>query len=50
MRKISFAEATLEAMEEEMEKYPEVFVMGEDLARQGGIFGQFKGLDRKSVV
>ena len=33
MRKISFAEATLEAMEEEMEKYPEVFVMGEDLAR-----------------
>lgn len=47
MRKISFAEATLEAMEEEMEKYPEVFVMGEDLARQGGIFGQFKGLGHK---
>jgi len=47
MRKISFAEATLEAMTEEMEKYPEVFVMGEDLARQGGIFGQFKGLGQK---
>ena len=31
-------------MAEEMEKYPEVFVMGEDIARQGGIFGQFKGL------
>ena len=44
MRKISFSEATREAMAEEMEKYPEVFVMGEDLARQGGIFGQFKGL------
>ena len=44
MRKISFSEATREAMAEEMEKYPEVFVMGEDIARQGGIFGQFKGL------
>ena len=44
MRKITFSEATREAMAEEMEKYPEVFVMGEDLARQGGIFGQFKGL------
>ena len=44
MRKITFSEATREAMAEEMEKYPEVFVMGEDIARQGGIFGQFKGL------
>ena len=44
MRKITFSEATREAMAEELEKYPEVFVMGEDLARQGGIFGQFKGL------
>ena len=44
MRKITFSEATREAMAEEMEKYPECFVMGEDIARQGGIFGQFKGL------
>ena len=44
MRKITFSDATREAMAEEMEKYPEVFVMGEDIARQGGIFGQFKGL------
>ena len=44
MRKISFSEATREAMAEMMEKYPECFVMGEDIARQGGIFGQFKGL------
>ena len=42
MRKITFSDATREAMEEEMTKYPEVFVMGEDIARQGGIFGQFK--------
>ena len=44
MRKISFSEATLEAMREEMRHDETVFVMGEDIARQGGIFGQFKGL------
>lgn len=44
MRTITFAQATLEAMAETMERDPAVFVMGEDLARQGGIFGQFKGL------
>lgn len=44
MREISFAQATLEAMIEEMERDEAVFVMGEDIARQGGIFGQFKGL------
>ncbi len=41
---ISFSEATLQAMIEEMERDSTVFVMGEDIARQGGIFGQFKGL------
>lgn len=44
MREITFSQATLEAMREEMEKDPTIFVMGEDIARQGGIFGQFKGL------
>lgn len=44
MRNITFAQATLEAMAEEMEQDERVFVMGEDLARQGGIFGQFTGL------
>jgi len=44
VREISFAQATLEAMIEEMERDEAVFVMGEDIARQGGIFGQFKGL------
>lgn len=47
MREITFAQATLEAMEEEMSKDERVFVMGEDIARQGGIFGQFKGLQDK---
>lgn len=44
MRKISFSQATLEAMEEEMGLNDKIFVMGEDIARQGGVFGQFKGL------
>ncbi len=43
-RKISFSKATLEAMKEEMERDPTVFLMGEDIAKQGGIFGQYKGL------
>lgn len=47
MRKLSFAQATLEAMSEEMAADDKVFVMGEDIARQGGIFGQFKGLSQK---
>ncbi len=44
MRKLSFAQATLEAMAEEMVKDEKIVVMGEDIARQGGVFGQFKGL------
>lgn len=47
MREITFAQATLEAMEEEMTRDEKVFVVGEDIARQGGIFGQFKGLPEK---
>ncbi|SDF45363.1 alpha-ketoacid dehydrogenase subunit beta [Sporolituus thermophilus] len=47
MREITFSEATLEAMAEEMSRDERVFVMGEDIARQGGIFGQFKGLPQK---
>lgn len=47
MREISFSEATLEAMIEEMTRDERVYVMGEDIARQGGIFGQFKGLPQQ---
>lgn len=47
IREITFAQATLEAMAEEMRRDPTVFVMGEDIARQGGIFGQFKGLPQE---
>jgi len=44
VREVTFAEATLEAMREEMARDSRVFIMGEDIASQGGIFGQFKGL------
>ncbi len=47
MRTITFSQATLEAMEEEMLNDDKIFVMGEDIARQGGVFGQFKGLSDK---
>lgn len=47
MREITFSQATLEAMAEEMRRDSTVFVLGEDIARQGGIFGQFKGLPQE---
>lgn len=47
MREITFSQATLEATAEEMSRDESIFVMGEDIARQGGIFGQFKGLPQQ---
>lgn len=44
MREISYSKATLEAMAEEMKRDESVILYGEDIVRQGGIFGQFKGL------
>jgi acetoin:2,6-dichlorophenolindophenol oxidoreductase subunit beta len=46
-RTMSFSDATLEAMQEEMRRDPTVFLMGEDIAKQGGIFGQFKDLPQE---
>lgn len=43
-RIITFGEATREAMAEEMKADDRVFIYGEDIAKQGGIFGQFEGL------
>lgn len=43
MREITFAEATREAMEEEMARDPRVFLMGEDIAKQGGFSGSSRG-------
>ncbi len=44
MREVTFAEALGEAILEEMAKDPTIFTYGEDIARQGGIFGAYKSL------
>jgi len=43
-RKLTMAQAIAEAIGQEMERDPKVFVMGEDIARYGGIFGATGGL------
>ena len=43
-RELTFAEALNEAMAQEMERDPRVFLMGEDVADTGGIFQVSKGL------
>jgi 2-oxoisovalerate dehydrogenase E1 component len=43
-RQITFNEAICEAMRQEMERDPTVFLMGEDVGLTGGIFGCSKGL------
>ncbi len=43
-REITYSEALNEAMRQEMERDERVFVMGEDVAGIGGIFGSTRGL------
>jgi 2-oxoisovalerate dehydrogenase E1 component len=43
-RELSFAEAIKEALAQEMERDPRVFVLGEDVGKIGGIFGASRGL------
>ena len=43
-RELTFAQALNEAMAQEMERDPSVFLMGEDVADTGGIFQVSKGL------
>ena len=50
MSEMSFTEATIAAMREEMRRDPLVFAIGEDMALQGGVFGQFKGLPEEFGV
>lgn len=47
MRELTYAEATREAMQEEMRRDPRVWLLGEDIALQGGIFGQFQHLPQE---
>ena len=43
-RKLTMAQAISEAIAQEMERDPKVFVMGEDIGKYGGIFGATGGL------
>lgn len=44
MKEMSFAAAIREALSEEMERDPTVFVMGQDVGEYGGVFTATKGL------
>jgi len=46
-RQITFAQATLEALTEEMESNPKIFVMGEGIGKRGGNFRTTAGLYEK---
>jgi len=48
MKEISLSQALNEAFQEEMERDPAVFIIGEDIGEHwGGPFGQFRGLFEK---
>ena len=46
-RELTFAEAIKEALAQEMERDPRVFVLGEDVGKIGGIFAATRGLIEK---
>ena len=43
-RRLTIARAMAEALAQEMRADPRVFVMGEDIAKLGGVFGNTRGL------
>jgi pyruvate/2-oxoglutarate/acetoin dehydrogenase E1 component len=47
MREIEYREAIREAVIEEMDRDPKVFLIGEDIGKYGGAFGAYKGLLEK---
>ncbi len=47
LRQLTCAQAIAEALTEEMERDDRVFIIGEDLVCNGGIFCQFKGLPER---
>ena len=50
MSNMTFLQATIEAMRDEMKRDKTVFLMGEDMTRHGGTFGQFKGIPEEFGV
>ena len=47
MREIEYREAIREAVIEEMDRDPKVFLIGEDIGKYGGAFRAYKGLLEK---
>ncbi len=47
MRQIAYSQALVEAMREEMQRDPKVFVMGEDVGLYGGAYGATRGLSQE---
>ncbi len=47
MKKVTYIEAITEAMAEEMERDPNVFLIGEDIGLYGGVFKATKGLQQR---
>ncbi|MFT5509769.1 MAG: 2-oxoisovalerate dehydrogenase E1 component [Hyphomicrobiaceae bacterium] len=43
-RKLTYASALTEAMHQEMQRDPNIIILGEDVAKTGGIFGLTRGL------
>ena len=44
MREINFRQAIGEALDEEMQRDPAVFIIGEDVGKMGGLMGEIGGL------
>ena len=49
-RKLTIARAMAEAVQQEMQIDPTVFVMGEDIGALGGVYGNTRGLLEEFVV
>ena len=47
MAKISYLEAIQQGLDQAMEKDDNVFVLGEDVGKKGGVFGVTLGLQEK---
>ncbi|MHD0382611.1 alpha-ketoacid dehydrogenase subunit beta [Staphylococcus simulans] len=47
MAKLTYLEAIKQAIYQAMEKDPDVFVLGEDVGKKGGVFGVTQGLQEK---
>lgn len=47
MREISYRDAVIEALDEELTRDPDVFLMGEDIGAMGGNFATTRGLHEK---